>query len=142
MNLRKEKIDQDDFYKGLKTYSQDLLIELDRELSDVFPVAKDLLYHFIDSEPIVTLGELYKVMLEAGIDQKQHETIRNFLLYHGVIGLCLKGKEQYIFDVGYDLKQILIRVNRRGKNARFMLNPAFAPALGLKDQLHERRDII
>lgn len=139
VNFRKEKIDQEDFLKGLKTYSQDLLIELDRELSDVFPEAKDLLYYFIDSQSVVTLDQLYSVMSEARIPEERHETIRDFLLYHGVIGLRLDDKDQYIFDVGYDLKQILIRVNRLGTEARFVLNPAFAPALEIKDQLFEQQ---
>jgi len=139
VNFRKEKIDQEDFLKGLKTYSQDLLIELDRELSDVFPEAKDLLYYFIDSQSVVTLDQLYSVMSEAKIPEERHETIRDFLLYHGVIGLRLDDKDQYIFDVGYDLKQILIRVNRLGTEARFVLNPAFAPALEIKDQLFEQQ---
>ena len=139
VNFRKEKIDQEDFYKGLKTYSQDLLIELDRELSDVFPEAKDLLYYFIDSPSVVSLDQLYSVMSEARISAERHETIRDFLLYHGVIGLRLDDKDQYIFDVGYDLKQILIRVNRLGEKARFVLNPAFAPALEIKDQLFEQQ---
>lgn len=137
VNFRKEKIDQEDFYKGLKTYSQDLLIELDRELSDVFPDAKDLLYYFIDSPSVITLDQLYNVMSEAVIPEERQETIRDFLLYHGVIGLCLDDRDQYIFDVGYDLKQILIRVKRLGSEARFVLNPAFAPALEVKDQLFE-----
>jgi energy-coupling factor transporter ATP-binding protein EcfA2 len=139
VNFRKEKIDQEDFYKGLKTYSQDLLIELDRELSDVFPDAKDLLYYFIDSPSIITVDQLYNVMSEAAIPEERQETIRNFLLYHGVIGLRLDDKDQYIFDVGYDLKQILIRVTRLGTEARFVLNPAFAPALEIKDQLFEQQ---
>ena len=133
VNLRKEKIDQDDFYKGLKTYSQDLLIELDRELSDVFPEAKELLYYFIDSPAVITLDQLYHVMSEASISQDRQETVRDFLLYNGVIGLCLNDKHQYIFDVGYDLKQILVRVKRLGAKAHFVLNPAFAPALEIKD---------
>lgn len=139
VNFRKERIDQEDFYKGLKTYSQDLLIELDRELSDVFPEAKDLLYYFSDSPSVVTLDQLFTVMSEATIPEERHETIRDFLLYHGVIGLHLDDKDQYIFDVGYDLKQILIRVTRLGMKARFVLNPAFAPALEVKDQLFEQQ---
>jgi hypothetical protein len=78
-------------------------------------------------------------MSEATIPEERHETIRDFLLYHGVIGLRLDDKDQYIFDVGYDLKQILIRVNRLGTEARFVLNPAFAPALEIKDELFEQQ---
>ena len=80
-----------------------------------------------------------KIILEAGISENKLKTIRDFLLYHGVLGLCLEDKEQYIFDVGYDLKQILVRLERLGENARFVLNPAFAPALEIKDQLFDQQ---
>jgi len=139
VNLRKEKIEKEDFHKGLKAYSQDLLIELDRELSDVFPEAKNLLYYFIDSTSIISAQQLNNVMSEAHIPNDRQELIRDFLLYHGVIGLHLKTKDQYIFDVGYDLKQMLIRISRLGAEASFVLNPAFAPALEIKDQLFDEQ---
>ena len=139
VNFGKEKIEQEDFFKGLKAYSQDLLVELDRELSDVFPQASNLLYYFIDSTRTLTVQELDKIILEAGIDASDIEAIREFLLYHGVLGLSLENKDQYIFDVGYDLKQIQIRLTRLAENARFVLNPAFIPALEIKDELFERQ---
>jgi hypothetical protein len=139
VNFGKEKIEQEDFIRGLKTYSQDLLIELGRELGDVFPEASDLLYYFMDSSSSFTIDELKRIIDEAGIDQDKVETIKEFLLYHGVIGLRLEGKDQYIFDVGYDLKQIKVRLSRLGNGARFVLNPAFVPALEIKDELFERQ---
>ena len=139
VNFGKEKVDIDDFFKGLKAYSQDLLIEVNRELSDVFPEAANLLYYFIDSEVKMNVQELEKIIFEAGVDAKNVDAIREFLLYHGLLGLSLEDKDQYIFDVGYDLKQIKIRLERLGANAKFVLNPAFVPALEIKDELFERQ---
>lgn len=139
VNFGKEMIEQEDFIKGLKAYSQDLLIELGRELGDVFPQAADLLYYFIDSTPTMGIQELDKIILEAGIDINDLETIREFLLYHGVLGLSLEDKDQYIFDVGYDLKRIQVRLSRLANDARFVLNPAFIPALEIRDELFERQ---
>lgn len=133
VNLRKEKIDQEDYYKGLKTYSQDLLIELDRELSDVYPIAKDLLYHFIDCNSDISISDLEKILHDAGISNDMHESIRDFLLYHGVLGLKIGGKEQYIFDVGYDLKQLVFRMKPMGNDVVFVMNSAFEPALEVKN---------
>lgn len=137
VNLRKEKIDQDDYFKGLKAYSQDLLIELDRELSDVYPEAKDLLYHFIECPSKLTTSDLQGIMLSAEIPSKAHKRIRDFLLYHGDLGLSIDGKEQYIFDVGYDLKQLLFRLKKKGDDAVFAMNPAFEPALEVKDRVFD-----
>jgi hypothetical protein len=43
-NFRHAKIDEDDIERGLRAYSNDLLVELNHELTDVFPAARDLLY--------------------------------------------------------------------------------------------------
>ncbi len=137
VNLRKEKIEQAEFYKGLRSYSQDLLIELDRELSDVFPIAKDLLYHFIESPSVISHDGLMSVFTEAGLCADDHERIRDFLLYHGVIGLHLVEADQYIFDVGYDLKKLTFRLKRLGEDAQFVMNPAFVPALEIRDRLFQ-----
>ncbi|MHA7775828.1 P-loop ATPase, Sll1717 family [Roseibium sp. M-1] len=137
VNLRKEKIDQDDYLKGLKAYSQDLLIELDRELSDVYPVAKDLLYHFIDCKSEISAEDLTDIMCSADIPREKQDNIRDFLLYHGVLGLNTIDGGQYIFDVGYDLKQLVYRMKRMGTELSFVMNPAFGPALEIKDRLFE-----
>lgn len=132
VNLRKDKIDEEDYSKGLRAYSQDLLIELDRELSDVYPVAKDLLYHFIECNSYISQSDLTTILLSAEIPADMHEPVRNFLLYHGVLGLKMPVKDQYIFDVGYDLKQILFRMKPMGNDVIFVMNSAFEPALEVK----------
>src|SRR5262249_33403742 len=53
-NFRHAKIDVDDIERGLRAYSNDLLVELDHELTDVFPAARDLLYHFLDAPAVMT----------------------------------------------------------------------------------------
>jgi hypothetical protein len=42
INLGHSRIEPDDIARGLRTYAQDLVIEVDRELGDVFPQAKKL----------------------------------------------------------------------------------------------------
>ena len=57
-NFNRQKIDESDIEKGLKAYSADLLEELDRELTDVFPEARDLLYYFLDAPAVISRSEL------------------------------------------------------------------------------------
>lgn len=78
VNFGKEKIDIDNFFKGLKAYSQDLLIEVNRELSDVFPEAANLLYYFIDSEVKMNVQELEKSSLRLELMQKMSMLSENF----------------------------------------------------------------
>ncbi|WP_197325170.1 P-loop ATPase, Sll1717 family [Ralstonia solanacearum] len=68
-NLSHSKIDETDFEKGVCAYSQDLLVELDCELTDVFPAAKDLLYQFIDAPSLMARQAIKTLICSAGIDE-------------------------------------------------------------------------
>jgi hypothetical protein len=133
-NLNHNKITESDLEKGARAYSQDLLIELDHELTDVFPAARDLLYHFVDTSSEMSKGEIDRLILEAGIGESDVERIREFLIYYGIFGVK-SGDESvhYIYDVNYDLKVLLVRAARGGASLRYVMNPAFVPALGIRD---------
>src|SRR5207253_2899482 len=117
-NLNHAKITETDLEKGVRAYSQDLLIELDHELTDVFPAAHDLLYHFIDSAPELTSEELHRLILEAGIDGADVERVTEFLLYYGIFGVRVDQETHYIYDVNYDLKVLQVRATRGGVKLR------------------------
>lgn len=132
-NLNHSKISESDLEKGLRAYSQDLLIELDHELTDVFPAAHDLLYRFVDSPSELSSNELGELIQESGLEQADVPKVTEFLLYYGILGIRV-GPEasHYIFDVNYDLKVLQIRADRGGENLRYVLNPAFTPALNVQ----------
>lgn len=46
INMQHKRIETEDITRGLLTYAQDLVIEVDRELGDVFPKARKLVYEF------------------------------------------------------------------------------------------------
>ena len=117
----------------MRAYSQDLIIELDRELSDVHPEAKDLLYHFIDASNVIDAEKLSSIVREAGIDDADAENVIDFLLYYGVLGVRTGEDDFFIFHVGYDLKPLKIRAARAGAGTLYVINPAFGPALGIKE---------
>jgi hypothetical protein len=131
-NLAHQKIEESDLEKGVLAYSQDLLVELDHELTDVFPAAKDLLYHFIDSTPRLGGQELKTLVQGAGIPAEDVDQVVDFLLYYGILGVhTVNDDVHYIFNVNYDLKVLQIRATRAGEGASFVMNPAFRPALGI-----------
>ena len=133
-NLNHNKISESDLEKGLRAYSQDILIELDHELTDVFPAARDLLYRFVDSNSELAPTALGRLMLEGGLDQADVPKITEFLLYYGILGVRVEQEAiHYIYDVNYDLKVLQVRASRGGANLRYVVNPAFAPALNIVD---------
>ncbi len=132
-NLSHQRIEESDLEKGVKAYSQDLLVELDRELTDVFPAAKDLLYHFTDAPEELDGSQIEALLIGAGIQQTDVEKVVDFLLYYGILGVKSAGDHvHYIYSVNYDLKILKIRAARRGTFV-YVMNPAFVPALGTTD---------
>ncbi len=132
VNLNHPKITEEDVQRGVKAYSQDIMTEVDRELVDVFPRARDFLYQFIDVPGDPSLAELKELVLRHGLEEVDVEKVIDFLLYYGVIGLREEAQDRYIYDVNYDMKMIQARVKRAGENARFVINQAFWPALGIR----------
>ncbi len=133
-NLSHQKIQEADLEKGILAYSQDLLVELDHELTDVFPNSRNLLYHFIDTHPRMTGSELAALIESAEIDMGDAPQVINFLLYYGILGIQDSAEHtHYIFSVNYDLTILQIRAARAGREAIYVMNPAFRPALGIRD---------
>ena len=133
-NLNHPKITERDLEKGVLAYSQDLLVELDHELTDVFPVAEQLLYYFIDSKAELTSAEIHELIKSAGIEDHEIPKVIEFLLYYGIFGVKTNAEDtHYIFGVNYDLKVLQIRAQRTGANVLYVMNPAFRPALAIQD---------
>lgn len=132
-NFHRARISEEDIEKGLEAYSRDILIEVGRELADVFPRATDLLYYFIESAAVLSHDSTMRLLKEAGVDDGEAERVLDFLLYYGVLGLASNERNLFIYDVGYDLKQLKVRVGRMGVAARFVVNPAFWAALSIRE---------
>lgn len=130
-NFQRQKITAEDITKGLLAYSQDLIEELDRELTDVFPVARDLLYHFLDAQTVLSPPDLTGILAAAKINPADHEKVIDFLLYYGVLGIRSADQEYFIFGVNYDLRQLKIRAGRI-VDALYIINPAFWPGLNIQ----------
>jgi len=150
VNFGHRRIEVEDFEKGLKAYSQDLVVELDRELADVSGAARDLLYHLIDLGEIISTTALWQLLQDAGVTSGETEAVVDYLLYYGVLGIRVKDIEYYVFDTNYDLKPLKIRSKRAGAEVNFVVNPAFWPALNIRpasggdevQELEEQLDII
>ena len=143
-NFNRKKIEEMDIEKGLKTYSADLLEELGRELTDVFPAARDLLYYFLDTPAVMTREELMGVFDSGSIAPDKHEKVLDFLLYYGVLGIRNADHEYFIYAVNYDLKMLKVRAEQGKDSTHYVLNPAFWPTFGIDESavspiMHDQR---
>lgn len=132
-NFNRQKVAEEDIEKGLKSYSADLVEELDRELADVFPDARDLLYHFLDAPDVMTFNNIKSVFNSANIDPNAYGKVLDFLLYYGVLGVRISDRDYFIYAVNYDLKMLKIRAMRGGEDTRYLLNPAFWPTFDIDE---------
>ena len=134
-NFHRHRIGEVDIQKGLQVYSADLLEELDRELSDVFPEACDLLYYFLDTPAVMTREQLVEVFDNAKINQGTHEKVLDFLLYYGVLGIRNAHHDYFIYEVNYNLRILKVRAEQGKDSTRYVLNPAFWPTFGIDESV-------
>jgi hypothetical protein len=132
VNLGRERIEQTDIDKGLKAYSLDLITEGDQELTDIIGSETSLLYHFIGEGDQFDRSRLQTILKGAAVPEEKIESIIEFLLYYGFVGIKVGGENaRYIFDVGYDMKLLKTLISKHEPNLTYILNPAFFPALNL-----------
>jgi hypothetical protein len=133
INMGHERIQIDDIRKGLETYSQDVVTEVDRELTDVFYKAKHLIYEFSEENSQYKHDELCTLIKLFGLEDDDTEKVVNFLIYYGVLGVKKLNEEPiYIFDVKYNIELLRVRIRKWAESTLYVVNPALWPALSVK----------
>jgi hypothetical protein len=132
VGLERFRIEEDDFEKGLRAYSLDLITEADQELTDILGEDISLLYYFIGEGQTFDAKRLEAIIAGARVSPDKMASVVEFMLYYGFLGVQMNdGGVQFIFDVGYDMKLLKVLVSKAKENLTYVLNPAFYPALHL-----------
>jgi len=132
VNLRHSKIQLDDISKGLASYSTDLLIDIDHEITQIDESAAGLIYVFLNERSRCTKDDIGLLMEIKGVSPDKVERITEFLLYYGFLGLEIAGAEaKYIHDVNYDMRILKTSMEKHPNAMRYIVNPAFWPALSI-----------
>ena len=84
VNFGHDKIESVDIDKGLRSYSNDLLIEADQELANIEPQSEGILYHFVGEGWKFSREELSILFEEHGLAQERYDEVIGFLLYFGL----------------------------------------------------------
>jgi len=132
VNLQHDRINPQDLEKGLKVYSNDLIVDADQELTDIEPEAKNLIYQFIGENSEFTYDDLLIILEINNIQTEKMDNVIGFLLYYGFLGIkYLDHEVQYIFDVGYNMQILKTRIKKNRGAISYILNPVFWPGLGV-----------
>ncbi|BCH19673.1 P-loop ATPase, Sll1717 family [Mesorhizobium sp. L-2-11] len=129
VGLGHEKIEQDDIEKGLRSYSLDLITDADQELTDILGADTTLIYHFIGEGESFSRDQLEKICRGAEIAPEKIESVIEFLLYYGFMGIHHTERTTYIFNVNYDMKHLKVLEKKAGANVTYTLSPAFHAGL-------------
>ncbi len=129
INLRKQRISEEDLLKALATYSADIGNEIGLEIRDVFPNTEDILYYFIDAPRLFSLRDLKEYIKNSGIDTEEQQIIE-ILLWFAFLGVTRKQEDEnrniYIYDVFYDMKKLKqLAKGLRDDSVTMCINPAF-----------------
>ena len=130
LNLGHSKIIGEDITKGLHAYSNDLIIDFDRELGDVEPAASGLVYELLEESNELSREDLVTLVVSHGVPEEKVDRIKDFLLYYGIIGVAAPNAEPtYIYEIGYDARKLGVLERKLGSGIRYAINPAFWPGL-------------
>lgn len=121
VNLRHERITEEDVANGLKAYSTDLLRDINLEMRDVLPSAADAPYGFIGAPSQFSHDKLLQLMRDGGVKQEDDEAVYKILLWFAFIGV-IDGSEEakYIYSYSYDYKLLLAAIARSRLIPRLM----------------------
>jgi hypothetical protein len=136
VNMGHGRIEAVDIEKGLKAYSDDLLVDTDLELADVFPKGKDVLYEFAGASPALSKQTFRDLVSRVLPDEVLAEQLLQVLLWQGVLGVKnIDGDVVYIYDVGYNMARLSVHARRSEEiqQESFYLHPAFWRGLDVRE---------
>jgi hypothetical protein len=124
VTLGREKIDDSDYKNGVEELGWQVLEDFDRELADIVPDAKDLLFELALLGERTSLAELRQVIQKKVGKEDLVEPVIDILIWAGCIGVLTESGTVYISDCGF--KRPYIRALMRNDEAQSII---FHPTL-------------
>lgn len=132
VGLQRARIGEAEFEKGLRAYSLDLITEADQELTDILGEDTNLIYHFIGEGEEFDQTKLERIIAGANVSAGKMAQVIEFMLYYGFLGIKTGDDSvRFIFDVGYDMKLLMVLAVKAKQNLTYVLSRAFHPGLNL-----------
>jgi hypothetical protein len=133
VSLEHDRITQRDIEKGMAAFSDDLLSEINLEIRDVYPSTDQLLYAFLGCASRFDKSELLSRLARHGVPDEALSELIKILFWFGFLGFVwTTGEPRYIYSFHYNMKVMQGAHDQLARQGiTYIINPAFAPALGL-----------
>jgi len=133
VNLRHQKIQEEDIVKALDAYSADVSSEIGFEIRDVFPQVEDILYYFIGAPARLSLSQVKRYIGELNIPTDSFDKLVEILLWFAFLGVVRYNQDEpecYIYNAQYDIKKLKRFANDlKSDNTELCIHKAFWPFL-------------
>ena len=132
VNLNHARMEPADIEKGLAAFSDDIVRDIGYEMQDISPALANILYAFIDVEPLLRPPELVTLLQEAGIEPDAIEKTIEILIWYAVLGI-VRSKEEptYIYHHNYNIG-LMMGIIQKDANFVYYMNPAFWKGLAIR----------
>ena len=126
VNRKHDRISAEDLLKAEESYSEDLLLETQFELRDVYRRQADPLYEFLGCNTYLSKVDVMQRV-------KDDEKLIELLVWFGFLGVQeVKSNEpKFSYEVRYNIPKLLAPVEQG--RATFVVHPAFRRALSCVD---------
>jgi hypothetical protein len=130
INHKHDKVTEEDILKAQTDYSAEALVDISLEMRDVKPEYDNVPYAFIGCATVLSLEEVKRKLLEAGIPESGLSEVIELLLWFGVLGIYVsEDEERYSYQFEHDPKLMRAGLTKYA----YCIHPAFRPALGCSE---------
>ena len=126
VTLGREKIDEADYRNGVEELGWQVLEDFDRELADIVPDAKNLLFELSLLGEATSLAKLRRVIIGKVGKDDLVEPVIDILIWAGCIGVLTEPGAVYISDCGFKRPYIRALMMRNDEAQSIVFHPTLA----------------
>jgi hypothetical protein len=106
LTLNRKKINEDDYRSALVELGWQCLEDLDREIVDLMPDAKNFLFEAIEHHDDLSPGKLKYIAGRQVANDQDIERLVDVMIWSGCLGVRTPSGDKYIFNTGYKRQYI------------------------------------
>jgi hypothetical protein len=126
VTLGREKIDESDYKNGVEELGWQVLEDFDRELADIVPDAKDLLFELAVIGERASLSKLRSIIKNKVGKDDLVEAVIDILIWAGCIGVSTESGAVYISDCGFKRPYMRALMMSNDKAQSIVFHPTLA----------------
>ena len=129
INRGHECVTQEDIRAAEEAYSEDMLLAMSFELSDINPDYNEVLFKFLRCPARMSEQQLHGMLEQTGLFAREVATLVEVLLWFGFLGVeAAAGEEpQFAYQVRYNIAKLVAPVG--AGSGTYVVHPAFGSAL-------------